>query len=181
MFSDRINDYNFTSTINNHDSYFDTTNSFKPLENIKLSECFELFSRKEQLDEQNTIYCSSCKEHKRGLKKMEIYRLPEIFVIHLKRFKQKKHFSSKNNRIVEFPIEGLNMAEHSLGQEGIYDLYAVSNHYGSLEGGHYTAFAKGFDGLWRDFNDNNVSLINDVQQTVIGASAYVLFYERRKN
>jgi ubiquitin C-terminal hydrolase len=24
----------------------------------------------------------------------------------------------------------------------IYELYAVSNHYGSLGGGHYTAFAK---------------------------------------
>ena len=25
---------------------------------------------------------------------------------------------------------------------GIYDLYAVSNHFGSLNSGHYTAFAK---------------------------------------
>ena len=27
----------------------------------------------------------------------------------------------------------------------IYDLYAISNHYGGLGGGHYTAFAKNGD------------------------------------
>ena len=28
------------------------------------------------------------------------------------------------------------------GQKAIYDLYAVSNHFGGMGGGHYTAFAK---------------------------------------
>ena len=28
------------------------------------------------------------------------------------------------------------------GQSQVYDLYAISNHYGGLGGGHYTAYAK---------------------------------------
>ena len=28
------------------------------------------------------------------------------------------------------------------GEEPVYDLFAVSNHYGSPQGGHYTAFCK---------------------------------------
>ncbi len=38
----------------------------------------------------------------------------------------------------------------------VYELYAVSNHYGGLGGGHYTAFAKN-DGQWYEFDDSRVS------------------------
>lgn len=178
--TDTAYDYSFLSNVTNHESYFQNFGASKQVEKVHLNECFKIFSKKEQLDENNTIYCSNCKGHKRGLKKMEIFRLPEILIIHLKRFKQKGQYSSKNNKIVEFPIEGLDMSQFSIGQEGVYDLYAVSNHYGSLEGGHYTAYAKCFDGQWRDFDDNSVSLVNNVEETIIGASAYVLFYEKRK-
>jgi ubiquitin carboxyl-terminal hydrolase 4/11/15 len=36
-----------------------------------------------------------------------------------------------------------------------YELYAVSNHYGGMGGGHYTAYAKNKD-IWYDFNDSSV-------------------------
>ena len=39
--------------------------------------------------------------------------------------------------------------------EPVYDLYAVSNHYGGLGGGHYTAYAKN-NGKWHDYNDSSV-------------------------
>lgn len=32
------------------------------------------------------------------------------------------------------------------GQTYIYDLFGISNHYGGLGGGHYTAYAKN----WKD-------------------------------
>ncbi len=31
-------------------------------------------------------YCSNCKEHREAFKKMEIWKLPKVLVIHLKRF-----------------------------------------------------------------------------------------------
>jgi ubiquitin carboxyl-terminal hydrolase 4/11/15 len=70
---------------------------------------------------------------------------------------------------VNFPIEGLDLSEYVLQNvqggkksgEYIYDLYAVSNHFGSLNGGHYTAFAKNaIDGKWYDFDDTDVSKID---------------------
>ena len=63
------------------------------------------------------------------------------------------------------------------GVSTIYDLYAVSNHYGSLNGGHYTAHAKNIDGSWYNFNDSSVSLANT--NRVCSSGAYVLFYRRR--
>lgn len=58
----------------------------------------------------------------------------------------------------------------------IYDLYAVSNHYGGLGGGHYTAYAKN-GGSWFDFNDSSVREVS--KESIQGSSAYILFYSRR--
>ena len=59
-----------------------------------------------------------------------------------------------------------------------YELYAISNHYGSLGGGHYTAYAKNED-KWYSFNDSSVSGVN--ADKVKGSGAYILFYRRRPN
>ena len=81
----------------------------------------------------------------------------------------------------------------------MYDLFGVSNHHGSLTGGHYTAYTKvsgasggggggsggggggggGGDGQWYLFNDSNTTPVVDPIQVVTSA-AYVLFYQRRK-
>jgi len=58
----------------------------------------------------------------------------------------------------------------------IYDLYAVSNHYGGLGGGHYTAYAKNND-KWYDFNDSSVRSVSE--SSIVGSGAYILFYKRR--
>jgi len=64
------------------------------------------------------------------------------------------------------------------GKEQIYDLYAVSNHFGSMGGGHYTAFAKNpHFNKWFEFDDETVSSISE--SSVVSRAAYVLFYKRR--
>ena len=61
----------------------------------------------------------------------------------------------------------------------LYDLYAVSNHFGSLACGHYTAFCKNaISGKWYDFNDSSVSEVYNLSDIVTG-SAYVLYYRRK--
>lgn len=60
-----------------------------------------------------------------------------------------------------------------------YELYAVSNHYGSLAFGHYTAYAKNYEtGKWYDFNDSSVSEL-DSPNEVVSSAAYVLYYIRK--
>jgi len=59
----------------------------------------------------------------------------------------------------------------------IYDLYAVSNHSGSLGGGHYTAYTKVNDS-WFCFNDESVTPVSN-EKILQSSSAYVLFYKRR--
>jgi len=61
-----------------------------------------------------------------------------------------------------------------------YDLFGISNHYGGLGGGHYTAYTKSpwKDGKWYQFDDSRVSGISN-PKTVITESAYLLFYVRK--
>jgi ubiquitin carboxyl-terminal hydrolase 4/11/15 len=71
----------------------------------------------------------------------------------LNRFKKSKSKygfggTKKNEIFVDFPLEGLDMTPYVLSESQKksinlnYDCYAVSNHYGGVGGGHYTAFAK---------------------------------------
>jgi ubiquitin carboxyl-terminal hydrolase 4/11/15 len=60
----------------------------------------------------------------------------------------------------------------------VYDLFAVSNHYGGISGGHYTAYA--FNTLlnkWCEFNDSSVRSAD--RDNIMSEAAYVLFYRRR--
>lgn len=68
-------------------------------------------------------------------------------------------------------------AKPKTSSQPIYDLYAVSNHYGGLGGGHYTAFAKNGD-RWYDFNDSSVHGVSE--SSIVGSGAYILFYMRRE-
>lgn len=61
----------------------------------------------------------------------------------------------------------------------LYDLYAVSNHFGSLNGGHYTATCLNHaTDKWYYFNDSSVAPVDD-NRMIISSAAYLLFYRRR--
>ena len=130
-------------------------NSERPPYSISIYDWLEGFRAEELLTEDNTCYCSWCKKHQDSYKKMDIYKLPNILIIQLKRFNKEENIvsgvgkyisSSKNQDFVDFPIRGLDMGKYLLDWDNengyVYDLYAVSNHIGSLYGGHYTAFCK---------------------------------------
>ena len=57
-----------------------------------------------------------------------------------------------------------------------YDLFAVCNHFGQLQAGHYTAIAQN-QGDWFCFNDHKVRAMTP-QEPVITNAAYTLFYKR---
>jgi hypothetical protein len=71
--------------------------------------------------------------------------LPDILVFHLKRFSYSRYLKNKLDTFVDFPIHNLELSKYVKKKDGhsfTYELFAISNHYGGLGGGHYTAFAK---------------------------------------
>eukprot|EP01101_Sappina_pedata_P007029 TRINITY_DN3631_c0_g1_i1.p1 TRINITY_DN3631_c0_g1~~TRINITY_DN3631_c0_g1_i1.p1 ORF type:complete len:920 (+),score=262.23 TRINITY_DN3631_c0_g1_i1:158-2761(+) len=146
-----------------------------------LEQCLDLFSTLEKLDENNLWYCNKCQEHVQATKKVDLWRLPPILIIHLKRFYYRGvHSRAKLDMLVNSPLNGLDLSERLLkenpGVSARYNLFAVSNHMGELSGGHYTAYARKKNGKWLEFDDSHVSNVKEDQ--VNSKMAYVLFYYR---
>ncbi|XP_050175589.1 ubiquitin carboxyl-terminal hydrolase 43 [Myiozetetes cayanensis] len=169
-----------------------------------LDECFQLYTKEEQLAPDDAWRCPHCKVPQQGTVKLSLWTLPDILIIHLKRFRQVAEHRHKLTTLVRFPLRGLDMAPHvaQRGQPGgqllgrwapwqpplrlppgcprdyLYDLYAVCNHHGSMQGGHYTAYCcNALDGRWYSYDDSRVEGVREAE--VSTRSAYILFYQRR--
>ena len=85
--------------------------------------------------------------------------------------------------MVTFPsiLDMREFIDHECGfdKEPFYSLYAVINHTGSIDFGHYYSYIK-FQGKdeWYEFNDSKVSKIE--QKIESFPYAYALFYIRNK-
>uniref|UniRef100_A0A4W6D9N0 Ubiquitin carboxyl-terminal hydrolase n=1 Tax=Lates calcarifer TaxID=8187 RepID=A0A4W6D9N0_LATCA len=152
---------------------------------VQLQECIELFTTVETLEEENPWYCPVCKKHQLATKKLDLWSLPEVLIIHLKRFSYTKFTREKLDSIVDFPLRDLDFSGCLLRKNlssgeppSRYDLIAVSNHYGGLRDGHYTSYAKNKDnGQWYYFDDSKVTYAREDQ--IVTNAAYVLFYHRQ--
>uniref|UniRef100_A0A8C7TS58 ubiquitinyl hydrolase 1 n=1 Tax=Oncorhynchus mykiss TaxID=8022 RepID=A0A8C7TS58_ONCMY len=71
---------------------------------VQLQECIELFTTVETLEEENPWYCPMCKKHQLATKKLDLWSLPEVLIIHLKRFSYTKYSREKLDIIVDFPL-----------------------------------------------------------------------------
>ena len=147
--------------------------------NKTLFDCLEFFRQEEYLEKGNEWYCKKCKKHQKAKKKMEIFYLPKILMICLKRFSNQRRFSwEKDNSFIDFPINNMDLKDYVIAdKENVkYDLYAVSQHFGGVGGGHYTAVCKNL-GKWYNYNDSSCYPTNE--KDVVSSSAYVLFYRRQ--
>ncbi|XP_078386307.1 ubiquitin carboxyl-terminal hydrolase 8 isoform X3 [Cetorhinus maximus] len=143
-----------------------------------LQDCLKSFSKEEKLTDNNRFHCSNCKAHRDSTKKLEIWKLPPILLVHLKRFSYEGRWKQKLQTNVDFPLENLDLSNYIIGPRNNvkrYNLFAVSNHYGGLDGGHYTAYCKNaVKQRWFKFDDQDVSEIS--ASSVRSSAAYILFY-----
>ncbi|XVF53187.1 hypothetical protein PTKIN_Ptkin05aG0080200 [Pterospermum kingtungense] len=149
-------------------------------EAISLSSCLDAFLVEEPLGPDDMWYCPHCKEHRQAIKKLDLWMLPDIIVFHLKRFTYGRYLKNKIDTFVNFPIHNLDLSKYVMNKDGqsyLYELYAISNHYGGLGGGHYTAYAKLIgENRWYHFDDGHVSSVNE--SDIKTPAAYLLFYKR---
>ena len=168
----------------------DNKKNTKSKKTINLYDCFNLFKSEEKLEDDNMWYCNKCKKHQEVFKKMDIYKSPYYLIIQLKRFKHHNIRNSilgsiysgdgKNSTYIEFPIKNLDLSSYVIGPESnnnIYDLIGITNHYGGISFGHYTAYCLN-NGKWYEFNDESVSFIQN-ENDLISKAAYILFYKKR--
>ena len=167
------NNYDENNTEDNEEKY----SGF----NITLDHCLQYFTEEESLEEGNEWQCQRCNKKVKASKKIEIFYLPRIMCICLTRFNRKGKKYTKNDELVEFPLENLDMGKYICGPDkdfSKYDLFAISQHFGGMGSGHYTAVCKNVDGFWYNYDDVNIRRINNLNKICTNA-AYVLFFRRQ--
>jgi ubiquitin C-terminal hydrolase len=148
-----------------------------------LKESFENFIEEETIDKK----CEICKNNK-CLRKTMIWRPGMSLFIQLKRFNNLPNGKVwKNNSDVEIPHQ-IDLSEYcdnsmktdtSLNYK--YKLKGISNHMGSLQGGHYTAdcISLSDNETWYHFDDSSVS--RHSTKEIDMSSSYILLYEMVDN
>ncbi|GLJ56182.1 hypothetical protein SUGI_1206280 [Cryptomeria japonica] len=160
-------------------------------QNSSITSCLRNFSSTETLNAEDKFFCDKCCSLQEAQKRMKIKVLPQILVIHLKRFKfieQLGRYKKLSYRVV-FPMELKlwNTTDNTPGSDAEYSLSAVVVHVGSGPNhGHYVSLVKSHN-HWLFFDDENVEMIDEsVVQTFFGSTqeysnntdhGYILFYE----
>ena len=84
------------------------------------------YCQEEVMDGDNSWYCSTCKGHVRATKKFDIWKLPPILIVHLKRFAGR---GSKINSVVRYPTVDFDLESHikspNLPESTSYDVSSL--------------------------------------------------------
>ena len=72
---------------------------------VDLKECLKLYTSQEKLGADDAWYCPKCKEHQQATKKFDLWMLPEILIISLKRFSYNRYWRDKIDVPVQFPVQ----------------------------------------------------------------------------
>lgn len=155
-----------------------------------LYQCLNNFMTTEILA--SKINCSSCNSYQKVTKQLTLNTLSLVIVIQLKRLEFTELGKKKKNTYVSFPLE-LDMSSYmarnrtnsstqdpsvnnQISSDSQYILYAVIEHRGAIDAGHYVAYIKKSRNSWYECSDGLVVEV-DVE-TVMGCEGYLLFYHK---
>lgn len=91
---------------------------------LSIEDCLDEFTREEKLGEEDPWYCPDCKEFRQATKKFDLWKVPDILVVHLKRFSAGRGLRDKIDVAVDFPIEGLDLTHRVEGTKALRELAA---------------------------------------------------------
>lgn len=164
------------------DPLVDVSLEVHSLSNRTLYDCLDRFTRSEDLDVK--YRCLACKKETSAHRLLRLKKIPPVLSIQLKRFKHNlaSDTASKIDVDVEAPFF-LNLTKYASDfEEGadpidsnkVYELFAVINHTGLVNTGHYIALIKNSTGQWFKFDDSVISHVSASE--VRATKAYLLFY-----
>nr|XP_029727906.1 ubiquitin carboxyl-terminal hydrolase 32 isoform X3 [Aedes albopictus] len=132
-------------------------------EPVDLDHCLRAFTSEEKLEQ--WYHCSHCKQKKPATKKLQIWKLPPVLIVHLKRFNFVNNKWVKSQKVVNFPYDEFDPTPYlaSVPQE------TILRHKELLEGGVGVGI---YDGRNHDCHDEIVefdremSMIDEVSDEV---------------
>uniref|UniRef100_A0A915JE60 Ubiquitin carboxyl-terminal hydrolase n=1 Tax=Romanomermis culicivorax TaxID=13658 RepID=A0A915JE60_ROMCU len=160
-----------------------------------LESCLQRFTRAEHLGSGSKIQCSRCQSYEESTKQLTLKKLPIVACFHLKRFEHSAKLHKKISTYISFP-EYLDLTPFTntyLNQargpgvfrstddilsdlKNKYALFAVVNHSGNMDSGHYTCYVRQMKEQWFKCDDHCVmkTAIDDV----LASEGYLLFYHK---
>ncbi|ELP89810.1 hypothetical protein EIN_425420 [Entamoeba invadens IP1] len=144
---------------------------------VSLFACLTLFTHGDSF-EMIEWKCEKCGKNVAGEVDVTIWRPPKVLIFHLKRFE----FTEKFERIktferVVFPNTNFDLREYVSNPDWkdpvLYNLFAVVNHDGEIDKGHYSADCKVGE-EWYTFSDEKVTPLPAAPSG--SDNAYILFY-----
>ena len=143
--------------------------------------CLDLFTYPEYLEGDNAWMNEKTGKRENIQKRMIFWNFPPVLVITLNRFSIDG--MKRINNLIDFPINDLNLSKYVCGyneKSYVYDLFGVCNHFGSVSGGHYSAFVKNYKNEWIHYDDEHNEVVNDLSK-IVSSNAYCLFYRKKNN
>ncbi len=99
-----------SDVVEEHASVKEVQRSPEEATSVTLQECFKLYTSAEKLGQGDAWFCPACNRKQEVVKRMGLWSVPEVLVIHLKRFRQSSSTANKLSTLVEFPLEGFDMS-----------------------------------------------------------------------
>ena len=72
----------------------------------------QAFQTAEELEAEDSWFCSKCKRHVQANKKLDLWALPEVLVVHLKRFFFTRARRDKLDVQVDFPVDYWDLSDY---------------------------------------------------------------------
>ncbi|CAG9539455.1 unnamed protein product [Cercopithifilaria johnstoni] len=142
-----------------------------PNRNSTIEDCIRNHFQDVELDGSCKWRCPDCESLQTATRRTFLWKLPQVLVIHLKRFTFMGDNWQKNDAHVTFNTFPLKL------QTEYFSLYAVVNHRGSLNSGHYTATIRNqITKQWLLFDDDVVTPI-DVD-SICTKYAFILYFQK---
>ena len=69
-----------------------------------------MYTSEERLGKDDAYFCPQCNKKREVVKKLGVWSVPDVMVVHLKRFRQSTISANKLETLVEFPLEGFDMS-----------------------------------------------------------------------
>ena len=151
--------------------------------NQTLNNCLDKFMLNEKLDKDNLWKCSKCNKKVNAVKKITFWKLPTIFIVHLKRFNNNtNNICKKNDNLISCELDNLDLSNYiskynsENKEQYIYKCFGIICHTGTYNSGHYYSYCRSNDN-WILFNDTTVNTIN-IKNEIINKTGYIYFYRR---
>ncbi|CAF0786761.1 unnamed protein product [Adineta steineri] len=146
-----------------------------PLRQCSLDDCLDLFREFEHLRGEDRYECSHCKRLSEKKRRLDIWELPKIFIVHFKRFRLQQAHYIKNETLIRYPTSNIDFSRWSqTPSPSKYSLVSVVNHFGSMNSGHYTSYCN--DGKQWYYCDDQSIRSADTRELEHNVNAYLLFY-----